>query len=581
MAKGGKFFEELKRRNAFRAAAAYAIVAWIVLQVAEVTFLPLGVPAWVMTGLIVLAITGFPITIAVSWIYEWTPGGIMTDEAAATAGYTKSAALGRQIDFVIIALMAVAIGYFVWDKFVDVPGVPQIRSLAVLPLENLSGDPEQEYFTDGMTDALITSLAKVGALRVVSRTSVMRFKDTDKSLREIAAELGVDAIIEGSAIRDGDRIRITAQLIDAGTDHHLWAESYDRDFRDVLILQNEIAKTIAQEVKLTLTPEETIRLGQAAMVSPDGYDAYLKGMQHYYRLTPHDLETALQYFEFSLEQNPNSALAYTGIAAVWGGRQQMGFAPSSEAAPKARAAALRALEVDPDLAEAHSRLASIRVWSDWNWAGGEQEFRRAIEINPSFAGARALYSHLLAILGRSDEALIQIELALELDPFNGFFQAFYGVVLQMNRRYDAAIAAFEGALRISPNLPFAWFAYTGSLHVSGRFEEAVAAEGSLLAALGDTNSQRIIMQTYQERGYEEAMGWAADLAAERSVATGSGGAGVAGRYSRAGHEDKVIEWLERAYDQRDPNLPYLLMPEFDSVRSDPRVQELMRRMNLL
>lgn len=581
MGKGGNFFDELKRRNAFRAAAAYAIVAWIVLQVAAVTFPPLGVPGWVMTGLTVLAITGLPITIVVSWFYQWTPGGIMTDEAAAAAGYTKPAAFGRQTDFVIIALMAVAIGYFAWDKFVDLPGVPEIRSLAVLPMENLSGDPEQEYFTDGMTEALITSLAKVGALKVVSRTSVMRFKDTDKSLREIAAELGVDAIIEGSAIRDGDRIRITAQLIDAETDYHLWAESYDRDFRDVLILQNEIAKAIAQAVKLTLTPEETIRLGQAAKVSPDGYDAYLKGMQHFYRLTPQDLETALQYFEFSLEQNPDLAVAHGGVAAAWIGLQQMGFAPVSEATPKAEAAALRALELDADLAEAHIWLAVIRSWGDWNWAVGEELYKRAIELNPSSGDARASYSHLLAVLGRFDEALIQIELALELDPFNVWFQALYGVVLNMTRRYDEAIEVFRGALRISPNLPVAWFALTGSLHLLGRFEEAIEAEGSLLAALGDTDSQRILMQTYSERGYREAMGWSADLAAERSIETGSGSVWVAARYIRAGQEDKAIEWLERAFDQRDPNLPYFLHPELDKVRSDPRVQELMRRMDLL
>ena len=324
-------------------------------------------------------------------------------------------------------------------------------------------DPEQIFFVDGMTEALITSLAKVGALRVVSRTSIMRFKDTDKPLREIAAELGVDVIVEGSAIRDGDRIRITAQLIDAETDEHLWAESYDRDFQDVLILQNEIAEAIAREIELAVTPGETSRLTQAAVVSPNGYDAYLKGVQFFYRLTPQDLETALQYFEFSLEQNPDLALTHSGIAGAWIGLQQMGFVPSSEATPKAETAALRALELDPDLAEAHHCLAVIRSWSDWKWGAAEKLFKHAIELNPSYGDARGSYSHLLAVLARFDEAQKQIELALQLDPFNAWFHGLHGVVLHMTRLYDEAIEAFQVALRISPNLPFAWLVLTGSL----------------------------------------------------------------------------------------------------------------------
>lgn len=575
------FLGELRRRNVFKVGIAYLALTWLLMQVADIVLPAFEVAAWVMQALIVVLALGFPFAVGVAWAFELTPQGMKrTEEVSPQQSIARQT--GRKLDFVIIGFLAFALVLVVIDQYVmEAPPFPELSSLAVLPLDNLSGDAEEEYFVDGMTEALITSLAKVGALRVISRTSIMRFKDTDKSLREIAAELGVDAIIEGSVIRDGDRIRITAQLIDAKTDHHLWAESYDRDFRDVLILQNEIARTIAEEIELTVTPQERSRLAQAAVVSPDGYDAYLKGLQHFYRLTPQDLETALKYFEFSLEQNPDSALAHSGIAAAWGGLQQMGFVPSSEATPKARAAVLRALEIDADLAEAHSMLASIRVWGDWNWAGGEQEFERAIKINPSSGHARAMYSHLLAILGRFDEALIQIELALKLDPFNGHFQGFYGVVLHMAHRYDEAITVFQGALRISPSLPFAWFVLSGSLHFSARFEEAIEAEGSLLAAMGDTDSQRILMQTYSERGYQEAMGWLADLAAERSVATGSVGWWVAIRYLHAGQEDKAIEWLERAFIQRDPNLPYLLVPELDDVRSDPRVQELMRRMGLL
>ena len=575
------FLAELRRRNVFRVGIAYLAIAWLFLQVADIVLSAFGPASWVMQALIVAFALGFPIALGIAWAFELTPDGVkQTDEVSPQQVIARRG--GRKLDFAIIGVLSLTLVLVVVDQYIIEPAsVPKMSTLAVLPLANLSGNPDEEYFADGMTEALITSLAKVSALRVISRTSVMRFKDTVRPLQEIAAELGVDAIIEGSAMRHGDRFRITAQLIDAATDQHMWAESYDRDFRDVLILQNEIAKTIAQEIRLVVTPEESSRLAKTTVVSPDGYDAYLKGMQHFYRLTPQDLETSLQYFELSLEQNPDSALAHSGIAAAWIGLQQMGFVQSSVATPKAEAASLRALELDSDLAQAHHWLGVVRSWSDWNWTAAEKEFERAIYLSPSNGDARASYSHLLAVLGRFDEALVQAELALRLDPFNGWFQGIYGVVLHMTRRYNEAIVVFQEALRISPKLPFAWLMLAGSYHFSERFDEAIEAEGSLLAALGDTDSQRLLMQTYSEYGYREATSWLADLLAKRSVASGTIGWWVAFRYSHAGQDDNAIEWLERAFDQRDPTMPYFLVPEFDNVRPDPRVRELMRQMDML
>ncbi len=575
------FFEELRRRNVFKVGIAYLAMTWMIMQVADLVLTAFAADTGVMQALIIVFAVGFPIAVGVAWAYELTPEGVKRSEDVAPRR-SIARQTGRKLDFVIIAFLSLALITVVIDQYViESSPFPQVLTLAVLPLANLSGSPDEEYFADGMTDALITSLAKVRAWRVVSRTSIMRFKGTSRSLPAIAAELGVDAIIEGSVIRDGDRIRITAQLIDAERDQHLWAESYDRDFQDVFILQSEIAKTIAKEVQIVVTPEESSRLARAAEVSTDGYDAYLKGLQHFYRLTPHELETALQYFDISLEQNPDSALAHTGVAAAWIGLQQMGFLPSSEATPKAEAAALRALEIDPDSAQAHHWLAVVRSWSEWKWDAAEELFNRAIELNPSYGDARTSYSHLLAVLGRFDEALVQAELALELDPLNGWFQGIYGVDLHMIHRYDEAIATFQEAIRLSPDLPFVWFVLTGSYHFAGRFEEAVDAEGSLWAALGDTESQRLLMQKYSDHGYQKAMAWSADLAAERSDAIGAAGVWVAYRYSRAGMDEKVIEWMERGFDQRDPTMPYMLMPELDNVRSDPRVQKLMQQMGLL
>ncbi len=572
--------EELSRRNVFRVGIAYLAFAWLLLQVADMVLSAFGAATWVMQTLIVVFALGFPIAVGVAWAFELTPAGVKRTEVSPQHRIAQRS--GRKLDFAIIGVLVLALLLVVIDQYViEAPPFPDVSTLAVLPLANLSGDPGQEYFADGMTEALITSLAKISALRVVSRTSIMRFKGSDRSLPAIAAELGVDAIVTGSATRDGDRIRITAQLINAVTDQHLWAESYDRDLREVLILQSEIATAIANSVSIAVTPEESSRLSLAAGVSPVGYDDYLKGMQHFYRLTPNDLETALQYFDLSLEQNPDFALAHSGVAATWIGLQQMGFVPSSEATPKAEAAALRALQLNEDLAEAHLWLAVVRAWGEWNWGEAERLYQRSIELNPSFGDAWGSYSHLLAVLGRFDEALIKIEVALELDPYNAWLQGLHGVVLFMARRYDEATEVFQGALRISPDLPFVWLTLAGSHHFSARFDEAVEAEASLLAAMGEADSQRLLMQTYSESGYQEAIGWLADLSAERSAATGSKAWWVAVRYSRAGQEEKAIEWLERAFNQRDPSLPYFLVPEFAGVLNNPRVHELMRQMDLL
>jgi TolB-like protein/Tfp pilus assembly protein PilF len=575
------FLEELRRRNVFKVSIAYLAMTWLLMQVADLVLSAFGVDKGVMQTLIIVFTVGFPVAIAAAWAYELTPDGVMRSEDVPPQS-SIARRTGRRLDFVIIAFLSLALITVVIDQYVIEPeAFPEVSVLAVLPLANLSANPDEEYFADGMTEALITNLAKVSALRVVSRTSVMRFKGTDRSLPAIAAELGVDAIVEGSVIRDGDSIRITAQLIDATTDQHLWAESYDRNFRDVFVVQSEIAKTIADEVRIAVTPEESSRLAQAASLSTDGYDDYLKGMQRFYRLTPQDLQTALQRFDISLGQNPNSALAHSGVAAAWIGLQQMGFVPSSEAAPKAEAAALRAMELDSNLAEPYVWLAIIRAWIDWDWATAEELFLRAIELNPSYADARGPYGHLLAVLGRFDEAFVQFDEALRLDPFNAWVRGEYGVTLHMTRRFDEAIATFQEALRISPDLPFVWLVIAASYHYAEKFDEAIEAEGSLLAALGDTDGQRLLLQKYADVGYQEALRWLADRSAEYSTATETLGWWAAFRYVHAGQEEMAIDWLQRAYGQRDPNLPFMRMPEFENLHSEPRVRVLMRQMDIL
>ncbi len=290
-------------------------------------------------------------------------------------------------------------------------GVPPstIRSLAVLPLDNLSGDPEQDYFADGMTEALTTDLAQIGSLKVISRTSAMRYKGTDQPLPEIARELGVDGIIEGSVLRAGDRVRITAQLIHASTDEHLWAKSYERDLSDVLSLQSEVARAIAQEVEVQLTDQEESLLTRSRQVNPEAHEAYLRGRYHWSERSPEASQKAIVSFERAIEIDPDFAQAYAGLADVYGVLGGWSYAPPNETWPRARDAALEALELDPLLAEAHASLGNVLFFYDWDWSGAEAEQKRAIELNPNYAAAHHWYADVLLYYRRFDEAAVEIE----------------------------------------------------------------------------------------------------------------------------------------------------------------------------
>jgi TolB-like protein/Tfp pilus assembly protein PilF/predicted Ser/Thr protein kinase len=460
-------------------------------------------------------------------------------------------------------------------------GASPIDSLAVLPLVNAAGDPEQEYFVDGITEALITDLAKIGALKVISRNSAMRYKDTDKSIPEIAEELGVDAVIEGSVLREGERVRITAQLIEAQTDQYLWADNFDRELRDVMALYSEVARTIAREIEINVAPEEERRLASARAVDPEAHEAYLKGLFHYHRLNPQDLDTALSYFELALEKDPDYAPAYVGIAGVWFGRRQLMVAPEGEATPLEKAAVLKALELDESLGEAHYGMARLKTWGEKDWPSAERAFERAIELSPGNAEARTFYSHLLNGMGRSDEAMIQAQRALDLDPFNAVCHLSYGMTLVFDRRYDDAIVAFRETLTLSPTMPPPLIQIGDILHLTGRYEEALDAQKAFFTALGDDESQGALAQGYAEGGYAEAMRRSTETYAARSLKTDTGHFFVAHFYVRAGEKERALEWLERSFaNGKQSFAPYIRHPVFDSVRDDPRYQSILRSLNI-
>ena len=458
---------------------------------------------------------------------------------------------------------------------------PRIASLAVLPLKNFSGDAEQQYFVDGMTEALITDLSKISALKVISRSSAMRYRDSDKTLAEIAEELDVEAVIEGSVLREGGRVGITAQLIEVAADQTLWADRYERDLTSILALQGEIARAIAGEIRITLTPQEESLLSSAREVDPEAHEAYLKGMFHLRRFTPQDFQTALQYFEAALDSDPDYALAYYGVSQVWNYSFVLGVIQPHEGGPKALEAVTRALELDDSLAEAHLGLANIKTSYTWDWEGAERAFLRAIELNPNYAEARVFYSHLLLILNRADEGRSQIDRGLELDPLEPFFRAAYGVLLGNSGHPEEAIETFREVYETTPGFGFGHQPFWRILHWAGRLDEAMEHAKAHLINVREQAAVEAMERGFAEGGYREAMQQAADTLAAGSHLATARPIIIADLYDDAGETEKALEWIERAYEIRDIDIAYLgTLLLSDEVRTDPRFLDVIARLGV-
>jgi TolB-like protein/Tfp pilus assembly protein PilF/predicted Ser/Thr protein kinase len=456
-----------------------------------------------------------------------------------------------------------------------------IDAIAVLPLENLTGDPQQEFFVDAATDELIGQLAQIAALRVISRRSVMQYKGVEKPLPEIAKELNVDALVEGTVSRVSDSVRIRVQLVEAlPEERNLWAQTYERDMTDVLAMYKEMARTIVDKTRVKLTADEEAKLASSRQVNPEAYEAYIKGRSHWYKLTSQDLELALQYFQLALEKDPDYALAYAGIAEVWIGFRIQGLAPSSEAWPKVKEAALKALELDDTLAEVQFMLALVDL-GEWDWRDSEKAFQRALELNPNYPDARAYYSQLLFMMRRPDKAMVQIEQAIELDPFNTLLRSIYAWDLIYAHRYDDAIDHLRETLRTAPDDWTALSTLRSAYHQKGMYEEALEIWKRSYEARDDQEAEDALVRGYEEGGYSGALSSAAELLTERSRTTFVTPWQIGTLYTRAGKKDKALEWLEKAFEARDGNLIYLSVdPIFDYLRDEPRFQDLLRKMNL-
>ncbi|MEY2556698.1 MAG: hypothetical protein QOE34_123 [Verrucomicrobiota bacterium] len=577
----GNFFAELKRRNVYKVAVAYAVVGWLVIQIATSTFPVLEIPNWAAKLVIAVVLLGFPVALVIAWAFEMTPEGmkrtedVSPDEKIPQWSRRKFAAL-----LVSIALLAAGLlSYQIIRNKAPARTASMAaeeKSIAVLPFVDMSQTKDQEYFCDGISEELLDALAKVEGLRVVARTSSFAFKGKNADVSEIAQKLGVRNVLEGSLRRDGNRIRISAQLIDTRDGFHLWSETYERELQGVFAVQDEITRAIVNALKLKLALAPPVH----KQSDPEAHDLYLRGR---YFLNGRNMIKAIDYFQQALAKNPNDALSYAALSESYMSLV-VPFAQVAprEAMPKAKETALRALALDDTLGEAHAALAYVTFFYDWDWAGAEREFKRAIELNPNDLDAHHWYSHFLMPQGRIEESLTESKRALELSPFDvlmnlhlawhyyyarQYDQAFDqiqktiemdktfvgpwpGLILEQQRKYAEAIAAFEGQLRLSP----------------GRNSILLAALAHAYALSGNREAAQKIIAELQEQ------------AKTKYISSFQ----IASIHAGLGENDQAFASLEKAYEERSPELVNLkIEPSFDNLRSDPRFTDLADRIGLV
>jgi len=562
------------------------------LQVADLAFESWDIASSALRYVWLGALLGFPIALIFSWRYDITTHGIVRTPPA-DAGSQIDLSLRRSDYVILVLLMVVAIGviYPLTKQIGDSKSPQQMEitqrdiesnSIAVLPFDNLSGDPEQAYFVAGMQDALIAGLSRISALRVTSKTSTVRFKNTVESLPRIAAQLGVAKLIEGSIFRVGDRVRITVQLIDAGLDEHIWSETFEQEVEDVMLLQNEVAQAIAQQVEVAIRPEEQNQFKNARSVNPAAYEAYLKGQFHVERFTPQDIKLAAQYYQQAVELDPDNALAYAGLATLCTFQAQAGLIKPQVARERCLPPIEKALELDDSLPEAHFMYAAHMIWLRYNWEEGEAAFRRAIDLNPSYAQARLLYSHYLTLMGRAEEGTEQMRLALELDPLNPFVQSMYGTQLGMVGDLQGCVRVIEEVMASTPGFGFGHGALVFAYHWLGEKDKAIAAlANDFRVSMNFPEGALAVETAYAEGDYTGAFLAAAQALEERSKTVHVGPLAIGNLYEYAGEAEKAIDWFELGYQITGPGVPYLgvstLSPE---IHSNPRFIKLLRDIKL-
>jgi class 3 adenylate cyclase/TolB-like protein/Flp pilus assembly protein TadD len=522
-------------------------------------------------------------------VFEVLPGAPSGAMGSFTSWLVRATSRRVRLGAAAVAALAVAVALgFLWREIYTTYDArrsgtgrtsqvvqPAPHSIAVLPLENMSRDAEQEYFVAGMQEALIADLSRISALRVISRTSANAFRGATKTLPQIGRELSVANLIEGSVLRVKDQVRITVQLIDAATDNPLWTGTYDRNVADVLTLQRELARLIARQVAATITPEEAKRLASARAVDPATYEAYLRGMFQLNQFTPEGISKGMAYLNEAVAKSPAEPLAYAGLAL---GYTVIGHGTGPrEAFPKAKAAALRALELDPDLAEAHAALAEIKLYYDWDWKGAEESFRHALALNPSLDFAHAHYAWLLQLTGRIEDSFDEMKTARQLGPLTPLWSAWLGWLYWDAGRYAEAEVEARRSLEVSPDYPWALHVLGGVQAAQGKFTEAIATHQRAAAVMPAIKWG--LGQTYAVAGRRDE---ARQIAAELARNPGPKDLMMLGAiYGILGETDEAFRWMAAAYEARVDWFPWIANPSLlGPLRGDPRFEDYVTRLGL-
>jgi TolB-like protein/Tfp pilus assembly protein PilF len=576
-----KFFAELKRRNVYKVAVAYAVIAWLLIQVATQVFPFLEIPNWAIRLVIMLIAIGFPLALLVAWAFESTPQGIKRTEVADAAGQESH---GGAWIYVVVIGAAVSIGLFFVGRYTALrkqTGSAEFstKSIAVLPFENLSEDKANAYFADGIQEEILTRLAKIADLKVISRSSTQQFQSKPANLSEIAKQLDVANVLEGSVQRSADQVRVNAQLIKAATGAHLWADTFDRKLTDIFTVESEIATRIAETLQAKLTGSEKTAIAKRPTANTEAYELYLKGRFSWNKRTGADLWTAIDYFNQALGEDPSYALAYAGLADSYGLLRAYGAASPADSFPQAKAAAKKALELDDTLAEAHTSLALVLSQYDFDFEQSLKEYERAIQLNPNYATAHQWYANgPLSVLGQFDRAIADGKRAVELDPLSLIINADLGQDYFFARRYDEAIAQLRKTIEMGSRFYYAHWTLGTALQLKGQLNDAIAEYRKAGELNDDPFVVALLGQAYARAGQrQEAQKNLTRLSEEaksRYVAAYS----FALIYLALGDKERAIDEMERAYRERAGDVGLIKIDPFlDDLRGNPRFEALVQK----
>ena len=593
MSESSTFIRELRRRKVFRTAVVYVIAAWVILQVADLAFPGLGVPEDAIRYVWFGAFLGFPLALIFGWIYQITSDGI-THTQPLGAGETVDVSL-KGMDYVLLTALLVVVGAITLgllseirdsetaNEIVSGPREIHPNSIAILPLNNLTGDPEQDYFVDGMHETLTAVMAQISALRVISRTSTDVYRAVTKPLPEIARELRVAHIIEGSVLRSGDRVQITLQLIDGETDEHIWAENYERDLKDILTLQAEVARTVAERISVRLTLDEEQRLADTREVNPETYRAYLRGIYHLNQFTPEGFQKGLGYLHEAVINDPGDPLAYAALAR---GYALIGHSPNPppNAWATARSTAMQALQLDPNLAEAHTAMAEIKLYYDWDWDGARESFEKAIELNPSQDWAHAHYGWYFQLTGDADRAIEEMKKAYEIGPLMPLWPTWIAWLYWGENDLDAALAYAKKAQEINPGFPWGMYVLGGVQGAMGQYEESLAQFERLRPFLPNVANWGFAITYIQMGRHDDAIAVAAELA-ENPGQKDKMFLGMI--HGTLGNKDEALKWMQAAYDSHTDWFPWAgsgagseMTRRLEILADEPRFQAMIDSLNL-